>query len=132
MMALVFALSMAVSADAAGKGKISGFWNKVRKMIESVTPKKKMAVTTAVGGVRGAQTQADDELYWMDEETGKEISEAELTTFSNAVQIASEGKNEEALKMFDSFMSQYPESRFFNEAKEATEILRQEMVPAAE
>ena len=39
------------------------FWGSLHQKIETMTPKKKLAVTIAVGGVRGALVEADD-LYW--------------------------------------------------------------------
>ena len=44
----------------------ASFWDKMRKKIETFTPKKRLTATTAVGGVRGAQIESDD-LYWKGE-----------------------------------------------------------------
>ncbi|MBU0728894.1 MAG: hypothetical protein KKE17_02150, partial [Proteobacteria bacterium] len=130
LMVLLLSVSLSFAGESHKKGA-SSFWGKLRRMIESVTPKKQLAVTTAVGGVRGAKNQAEGNLYWKGEETEKEISEDELVSFTNAVQTASEGDTNKAMNMFDEFIATYPESSFIEEAKEAREMLKAEAAQPA-
>ena len=47
----------AYSADDTQGGSL---WERLRRKIELLTPKKKISTTTAVGGVRGAQADAEE------------------------------------------------------------------------
>lgn len=125
-------VSFSIAGEQSKKGKFAGFWGKLRRMIESVTPKKKLAVTTAVGGIRGEKNAAGADLYWKDESKAVEVSEKELFDFSTAVQAASEGNSERAIELFNNFIKDHPESSFVKEANEALKMLQEEEQPPEE
>ena len=85
-------------------------WERIRTKIEKITPQKKPSVTTAVGGVRGTRSEAGKELYWKGEEVKPKVSEQELARFEEALIKAEEGDSDSARKLFESFVSDFPES----------------------
>lgn len=101
-----------------------GFWSKMRSKVESITPKKKTAVTTAVGGVRGAQVDSASAVYWKGKEIDEEVSPDELDKFKSALEYAIEGNTVDSLKHFDEFLVQYPKSPLRVDAIKAMEKLR--------
>ncbi len=116
---------MAISISYAEERKDQeGFWAKLRSKIESITPKKKSTVTTAVGGVRGAQESSANTLYWKDKEIDEEIGTDELNKFKSALECAMNGDTDESLKIFDEFMAQYPQSPLREDAVKAVENMR--------
>lgn len=116
---------MAISISYAEERKDQeGFWAKLRSKIESITPKKKSTVTTAVGGVRGAQESSANTLYWKDKEMDEEIGTDELNKFKSALECAMNGDTDESLKIFDEFMAQYPQSPLREDAVKAVENMR--------
>jgi TolA-binding protein len=116
---------MVLSISYAEEGKDQeGFWSKLRSKIESITPKKKSTVTTAVGGVRGAQDESAKVLYWKGKEIDEEISADELDKFKSALECAMNGNADESLKMFDEFIAQYPQSPLREDAVKAVESLK--------
>ena len=86
------------------------FWVKIRTRIEKMTPQKKPTVTTAVGGVRGARTEAGKELYWKGEEVKIKVSEQELAKFDDALKKVEEGEIEAARQLFENFVTDFQES----------------------
>lgn len=116
---------MAISVSYAEEGKSrEGFWSILKSKVESITPKKKTAVTTAVGGVRGAQESSAEALYWKDKEIDEEVAVDELNKFKSALECAMNGNTDESLKMFDEFIAQYPQSPLREDAVKAVESLR--------
>lgn len=103
----------------------TSFWGSLRQKIETMTPKKKLAVTTAVGGVRGALVEADD-LYWKGRSEGDETPGVELEDFNNALVLFESGNAEGAQNAFNKFVDEYPESRLLSDARQALELLQQQ------
>lgn len=114
LVVLVFAATAAYAEDGAEK-ELS-LWEVIRAKIEKVTPQKKPAVTTAVGGVRGARSEAASDLYWKGEETGSAVSEQELDKFAAALHEAEGGNLVQARKLFEEFVTEYPESELSGDA----------------
>lgn len=115
---------LAASAPlAAEKDQEDSFWDKLRNKVETLAPKKKTEVTTAVGGVRGAKdmTQA---LYWKGEESEVEVQEVELKQFNLALEQALEGNVQGSLKGFEDFLAQYPDSPLREDAENAVRELK--------
>ena len=118
------AVFMALSISYAEEKDQEGFWSKIKSKIETITPKKKTTVTTAVGGVRGAQDDSAKVLYWKGKEIDEEVETDELDKFKNALEYAIEGNTEESLKHFDDFLAKYPKSPLREDAVKAVEKLR--------
>ena len=118
------AIFMALSVSYAEEKDQDAFWSKIKSKIETITPKKKTTVTTAVGGVRGAQDESTMVLYWKGKEIDEEVQADELDKFKNALEYAIEGNTEESLNHFDKFLAQYPKSPLREDAVKAVEQLR--------
>ncbi|MFH2134206.1 MAG: hypothetical protein ABII81_03385 [Pseudomonadota bacterium] len=93
-------------------------WERLRKKIELLTPKKKLSTTTAAGGVRGTLADADD-VYWKGEAEQVAIDEDELTAFSKAVELVDTGKMDDAKAAFAGFVQKYPDSSLRPDAEAA-------------
>lgn len=119
--ALLLTLLLATQAVYAEEAKELGFWEKLRMKIEQLTPQKKLNTTTAVGGVRGAQVEAND-IYWKGE--AKAIDQTELAAFQKAMSLADAGKKDEAKSAFADFAKAYPNSPLRKDAEQAVSQLQ--------
>jgi TolA-binding protein len=116
---LCIALVLSVFAFSAAGETADGFWAKLKQKVQAATPKKEAPTTTAVAGVRGADTDAGDTLYWKGKDKTIEIDAAELDMFNTALDSVMDGNNAEASRLFEEFLAQYPESPLKAEAQEA-------------
>lgn len=131
LLSLILGASVCVSplyaeepTEAAAKTEeASSLWDSLRNKIESLTPKKKLVSTTAVGGVRGAQIESDD-LYWKGESVAQEVNLDELTDFKNALTLYDAGNSEGAKNAFGKFVKDYPQSSLLVDANQALELLK--------
>ena len=98
------------------------FWDKLRAKIESITPQKKTAATTATGGVRGAQVSTED-LYWKDEASGQLIADEEIQAFTQAMELAGQEDKAKAQTAFADFVKKYPDSYLRKDAEQAMALL---------
>lgn len=110
ILSIMVVLSLLVSPVFAEETEKKSFWDTLRSKIEKVTPSKKASVTTAVGGVRGAQSDSGGNLYWKDKQEMVEVSDAELSQFSQALELATAGEVEKAISQFEAFLVQFPQS----------------------
>jgi hypothetical protein len=108
MIVLLFSASMLHAGDKVAPEM--SLWEKIRARIEKVTPQKKPAVTTAVGGVRGAKNDGGKDLYWKGEDVASKVSEQELDKFKEALTIAEAGDLDQARQLFEKFVTDYPDS----------------------
>ncbi len=118
------ALFMVVAVSYAEEKGEGGFWSKLKSKIETITPKKKSAATTAVGGVRGAPADSADALYWKGKEIDGEVAADELDKFKSALEYAINGNTGESLKTFDEFLARYPQSPLREDAMKAVKNLK--------
>lgn len=100
------------------KNESPSFWEQIRTKIEKITPKKKPAATTAVGGVRGAK-HSGEELYWKGEEKISAVDAEELSAFKDALFFIEFDEKQKALELFEEFVKDYPESTLAGDAKNA-------------
>lgn len=124
----VLCLATAVYAEQGGKKDV--FWDKLQNKLEKLTPAKKAAATTAVGGVRGAKNDDAADIYWKGKDKSVEMNEEEMQKFNLAVESKLKGDNELALKHFEEFLDQYPQSAFRVEGLQAAEKIRMEIAAA--
>ena len=108
--------------------KAMSFWDRLRAKIESFTPQKKSSVTTATGGVRGAQIASDD-IYWKSEASSETIGAEELEAFAKAVKLT-DTNDAQAQRAFSAFIKKYPDSALRNDADQALAQLQSSRVPA--
>lgn len=110
-------IALASPAVLAADQELS-LWERLRKKIELLMPKKKLVTTTAAGGVRGSQADVE-EVYWKGEAQPLTVDEFELVAFSDAIALADAGKNDEARAAFGQFVKQYPASTLRGDAEAA-------------
>ena len=106
-----------VLADEKGDANLS-FWDKLRAKIEQIVPQKKVAATTAVGGVRGSQMVVED-VYWKGEKLAGNVAAEELEAFKRAMALAVAGEPVKAQVAFNEFVSKNPESPLRKDADHA-------------
>lgn len=100
------------------------FWEKLRKKLNMFTPQKKLEATTAVGGVRGAQTEVND-VYWKGE-ADQLINADELTAFKKATDLAETGDAKGAHAAFAEFVKSHPDSPLRKDAEQALAMLQKQ------
>jgi TolA-binding protein len=93
-------------------------WERLRRKIELLTPKKKISTTTAVGGVRGSQADAE-EVYWKGEAKAQPIDAEELADFKNAISLVDAGDRAGGQVAFADFVKKHPDSRLKEDAEQA-------------
>ena len=120
LIALFVLLGVVLAAPAYSADDTQGasLWERLRKKIELLTPKKKISTTTAVGGVRGAQADAE-EVYWKGEAKNQPIDAEELAAFKNAISMVDAGDMAGAQAAFTDFLKKHPDSRLSEDAKSA-------------
>lgn len=120
LIALLVLLGVVLAAPAysADEKQDGSLWERLRKKIELLTPKKKIQTTTAVGGVRGAQADADD-VYWKGEANNQSIDADELAAFKKAMSLVDAGDVAGAHAAFSDFLKKHPDSRLREDAEMA-------------
>jgi len=120
---LLVALSLlpSVSVYAADASSLS-IWERLRRKVESFTPQKKLGATNAVGGVRGAPSDAAD-IYWKGEASHEVIDADELAAFKKAMDLAAAGESKQAQEAFAEFIKNHPESPLRKDADQALAAL---------
>ena len=108
----------AVPAYSADDNQGVSFWERLRMKIEMLTPRKKIATTTAVGGVRGSQADAE-EVYWKGEASTQPIDSDELAAFKKAVSLVDAGDTAGAQASFADFVKKHPDSSLRGDAESA-------------
>jgi TolA-binding protein len=98
-------------------------WERLRMKIEMLTPKKKISTTTAVGGVRGSQADADD-VYWKGEAKAQPVDAEELAAFKKALSLGDAGDVAGAQAAFSDFLKKHPDSRLREDAEQALALLQ--------
>jgi TolA-binding protein len=118
LIALLVLLGVVLATPAYSVDDTQGgsLWERLRRKIEMLTPKKKISTTTAVGGVRGSQADAD-EVYWKGEANAQPIDPEELTAFKNAISLVDAGDVAGAQVAFADFLKKHPDSRLSEDAK---------------
>lgn len=120
LIALLVLLGAVLAAPgfAAGNSPEPSLWERLRKKIELMTPKKKLSTTTAAGGVRGTLADADD-VYWKGEAKSQAIDADELDAFKKAMSLVDAGNVANALAAFSDFIKQHPDSMLRADAEAA-------------
>jgi len=113
---VVLGVVLAAPAYSADDNQGGSLWERLRRKIEMLTPKKKISATTAVGGVRGSQADADD-VYWKGEANTQPIDADELAAFKKAVSLADSGDMAGAQTSFADFVKKHPDSRLREDAE---------------
>jgi TolA-binding protein len=119
------ALSMipTVQLYAADDASSMSIWERLRRKVESFTPQKKIGATNAVGGVRGAPSDAND-IYWKGEASHEVIDADELSAFKKAMDLAAAGETKQAHDAFAEFIKNHPDSPLRKDADQALAALQ--------
>lgn len=121
-MAVLLIVLMAATTYGAETKQV-GIWASLAEKLEKA-PRKKPIITTAVGGVRGKKNDAQD-LYWKGKQRS-ELEQDEAGSFHEALSTAVSGDKEGALRRFESFISQYPNSLLREDAVKAVAELKKQ------
>jgi TolA-binding protein len=119
---VAFTFLSSVTFAAENKEGTMSIWDMLRKKIESFTPQKKIVATNAVGGVRGALSDASD-IYWKGEATQEVIDADEMTAFKKAMDFGATGNTAQAQTAFSEFIKTYPDSPLRKDADQALSAL---------
>ncbi len=92
----------------------------IKEKLSSVKVKD-ITITTAVGGVRGADEDKAEDLYWIGNDT---VKKEELNSFKSAIDKIEKGEDELAKKEIEIFLIKYPNSALAKDAIELFNILR--------
>ena len=112
-----------VSYGGEKAGTLDTWLKEMRKTLDKVAPKKAPEKnTTAVSGVRSADENTTDTVYW--KEKKDHVSEEEFAAFTAALELAENGKNEESVRKFEDFLKQYPAGALSDDAKTALRKLQ--------
>jgi len=113
------------------KGSALLNWLKtMQKKIEKILPRKEIATSNGVAGVRGAKQDSQVKLYWKGRKGETVVTEEELGKFRSSVELAGKGDRAGAAKGLEEFMKQYPDSALIPDAKKTLDLVKAE--PPAE
>jgi hypothetical protein len=124
---VVFALLLfAVTALGAQEKKKEPFWNLLQGKVQKLAPRKKNTAPAAVAGIKGSKNDRAD-IYWKGKEKKVDIDEDELTKFTLAMEYQEKGDKALALKHFNDFLREYPNSSLHGEGVQAVQLLKTEL-----
>jgi TolA-binding protein len=115
---VLLGIILAAPAYSVDEKQDGSLWERLRKKIELLTPRKKVSTTTAVGGVRGSQADADD-VYWKGQANTQPIDSEELSAFKKAISLVDAGDTAGAQGAFSEFLKKHPDSRLREDAEQA-------------
>lgn len=119
-----------VLAQEQKDSALSNWLKTIQKKIENILPRKEIATSTGVAGVRGAKQDSQVKLYWKGRKGETVVTEEELGKFKSSVELAGKGDRAGAAKGLEEFMKQYPDSALIPDAKKTLDLVKAE--PPAE
>jgi TolA-binding protein len=120
---VVFVITHMLSYAEEKPGSLDKFLKNMRTMVGKIVPKKSGPQgSTAVSGVRGAEADFGDPLYWKGKRNN--VTDAELAEFNDALTSAEQGKKDEATIKFENFLKKYPSSELAGDAKNTLTLLK--------
>lgn len=119
-----------VLAQEQKSSALSDWLKAIQKKIEKILPRKEIATSTGVAGVRGARQDSQVKLYWKGRKGETAVTEEELGKFRSSVELAGKGDRAGAEKGLEEFMKQYPDSALIPDAKKTLDLVKAE--PPAE
>lgn len=120
-------LSVLVAYGAEAK-KDAVFWGALQGKVQKLSSSRKIAASATVAGVKGAKNDRAD-IYWKGKDKKNEINEEELQKFNSALELQSNGDVTLALKHFETFLQEFPNSPLQAEGREAVQLLKAELNP---
>lgn len=119
-----------VLAQEQKSSALSDWLKAIQKKIEKILPRKEIATSTGVAGVRGAKQDSQVKLYWKGRKGETVVTEEELGKFKSSVELAGKGDRAGAAKGLEEFMKQYSDSALIPDAKKTLDLVKAE--PPAE
>ena len=124
MLALCFTMAAAQEQKESG---LSSWFKELQKKIDIIAPRKSLPVSTGVAGVRGAKDDSNkNKLYWKGKKGEEPVTEEELKEFKEGLAFAEAGNKTEAVREFEEFLKQYPDSALVPDAKKSLDLLKAE------
>lgn len=120
---LAMTLSAATVFGAVDKKEGGQLLDTLQGKVQKLTSRKKNSGPATVAGVKGAKTDRTD-IYWKGKEKKLEINEDELQKFKLAIELLGNGEKSQALKHFEDFTKEFPNSHLHAEALQAVQQLR--------
>lgn len=129
IMVLFVVLCLTATAGMSGAKKkgssgLSAWLTSIQKKISGIMPKKSLEMSTSVAGIRGSKEQARSKLYWKGKKGKESVTEAELTKFKAAVDLALKGDQAASAKELKDFMKLYPDSAMIPDAKKTLDMVQ--------
>lgn len=113
------------------KGPPLSDWLKtLQKKIEKILPRKEIATSNSVAGVRGARQESQVKLYWKGRKTETAVTGEELGKLKSGMELLGKGDRAGAAKELEEFMKQFPDSALIPDAKKTLDLVKAE--PPAE
>ena len=107
------------TADAGGFGTwIKNFAHKLKMFSSS----SQSANRTAVAGVKGAEGEVDDGLYWKK----SDVTDEQVADMTKAIGYAGEGNKQKAADSLAAFVKKYPDSPLSDDARNGLALLKNE------
>lgn len=104
------------------------FWGTLQGKVQKLSSSRKIAASATVAGVKGAKNDRAD-IYWKGKDKKNDINEEELLKFNTALEQQSNGNVTQALKHFETFLQEFPNSTLHAEGREAVQLLKAELSP---
>jgi TolA-binding protein len=122
MLALCITTAPAQEKKESG---VSSWFRELQKKIDIIAPRKSLAVSTGVAGVRGAKDDnGRSKLYWKGKKGDEPVTEEELAEFKEGLAFVEAGKKAEAIHEFEEFLQQHPDSALVPDAKKSVDMMK--------
>ncbi len=121
---LMLFLSAGAMASEGIKDALSVWLKNVSHKLKMVTKGKddKKENREAIAGVKGAEQNVDEGLYWKD----ISISKEELTLMEDALEHIEKGERKKAIENMERLLREYPESPLAEDARRGLKLLKAE------
>ena len=127
---IIILMLCAVIAFGAEKKNDDVLLSTLQGKVQKLTSRKKNVSTATVAGVKGTKNDRTD-IYWKGKEKKVEINEEELQKFKLAMECLTGGEKIIALKHFDAFLKEFPNSPLYAEGMQAVQLLKSAQNPSA-
>jgi TolA-binding protein len=123
---LCCSVALAQEKDKKAGSGISEWLKSLQQKIAQIVPKKSAPQSTVVAGVRGTKENPATHLYWKGKTGDEPVTEEELLAFKKGIDMAAAGDRNEAMKVLQEFMKQYPDSALIPDAKKTLDLVKAE------
>ncbi|MCK4739203.1 MAG: hypothetical protein KAT46_04565 [Deltaproteobacteria bacterium] len=118
----ILTVSIFTFAGLADAGGFNSWMKNFAHKLKMFSSTSKSSTKTAVAGVKGAEGEVDDGLYWKT----SEVTDAQVADMTEAMVYAGEGNNAMATETLSNFVKKYPNSPLVKDAREGLALLKNE------